>query len=361
MTATRDYELPDKPGTIAVLDDITSAVSLLTIKPITTGYSLIVGDEGNYILEYDSATDGTFNVDTFANVAIPDKSTITVKATGVGNISANYLAGVTGEVAQTNSFDRMFTITNQTTDNWTVINTIWDFSFKENIEFDNPDTTIDIDEIAHEINLNVNDASVNGTGTASSIKVVADDAGTRYNTEIHVKDGVNEYKALEVAFDGKLKVTKVGSTGIDIERTDGSPSNLSIDNISDGAIVNYEGGSGGLKVQLEGVDKLHIEETGVISAPTSTLSGIATKGDKALITNEVLNATKYSETIGDGVSTTITITHNLGTEDLSSVRIVEVATKEAVIATEIGVDANNLNLTFSVAPTTDQYRVTIKK
>lgn len=69
--------------------------------------------------------------------------------------------------------------------------------------------------------------------------------------------------------------------------------------------------------------------------------------------------TKYSETFGNGIDTTITITHSLGTEDLSSVRVVEIATKERVYPTEIGVDTNNLNLVFSVAPTTNQYRVTI--
>ena len=69
----------------------------------------------------------------------------------------------------------------------------------------------------------------------------------------------------------------------------------------------------------------------------------------------------YSETFGNGVLTTIPITHNLGTEDIASVRIVDVATKETIQTTQIGVDANTINLIFATAPTTNQYRVTIKK
>jgi len=67
---------------------------------------------------------------------------------------------------------------------------------------------------------------------------------------------------------------------------------------------------------------------------------------------------KYAANIGNGALTSIAVTHNLGTQDITwSVRD---ATSNAVIWTDgVHTDANTLTLTFAVAPTTNQYRVVV--
>lgn len=72
-------------------------------------------------------------------------------------------------------------------------------------------------------------------------------------------------------------------------------------------------------------------------------------------------AAKYTEDIGDGTSTDITVTHSLGTQDICSVLIRENASPYAIVQPS-GVtidDTDNVTVSFSVAPTTDQYRVII--
>jgi hypothetical protein len=70
-------------------------------------------------------------------------------------------------------------------------------------------------------------------------------------------------------------------------------------------------------------------------------------------------ALRFSQTIGDGVSTTITVTHNLGTRDVA-VSVREAATPfEVVGATVRAATTNTVTVGFAVAPTTNQYRVTV--
>lgn len=71
-----------------------------------------------------------------------------------------------------------------------------------------------------------------------------------------------------------------------------------------------------------------------------------------------VTARKYSATIGDNSSTTLTVTHNLNTVDIIlGVRVT--STNEAVIADWIANGVNTAQVTFGTAPTTGQYRVTV--
>jgi hypothetical protein len=70
-------------------------------------------------------------------------------------------------------------------------------------------------------------------------------------------------------------------------------------------------------------------------------------------------ALRFSQTIGDGVSTTLTVTHNLGTRDVA-VSVREAATPfEVVGATVRAATTNTVTVGFAVAPTASQYRVTV--
>lgn len=69
-------------------------------------------------------------------------------------------------------------------------------------------------------------------------------------------------------------------------------------------------------------------------------------------------ARKASATIGDGTATTIAVTHNLNTQDIV-VSVREVATNAVVIADVVANGVNTAQITFAVAPTTGQYRVSV--
>lgn len=69
--------------------------------------------------------------------------------------------------------------------------------------------------------------------------------------------------------------------------------------------------------------------------------------------------TKYAASVGNGSNTTFTVTHNLNTTDVI-VQIKEVAGGKAVVYADIVItDANNVDVTFTVAPTSNQYRVIV--
>lgn len=92
-------------------------------------------------------------------------------------------------------------------------------------------------------------------------------------------------------------------------------------------------------------------------AAYSAGNGIAINGAQISVDTTVV-ARKASATIGDGTATTITLTHNLNTKDVT-VSVREVATDDGVLCDWKANGANTVQLTFAVAPTTGQYRATV--
>ncbi|MGC9309832.1 MAG: DUF2793 domain-containing protein, partial [Candidatus Nanoarchaeia archaeon] len=68
---------------------------------------------------------------------------------------------------------------------------------------------------------------------------------------------------------------------------------------------------------------------------------------------------KYSTTIGDNVSTSITVTHNLGTRDVITQIYTNTSPYEEVICDVEHTDLNNTTFKFAEAPATDEFRVVI--
>lgn len=71
-----------------------------------------------------------------------------------------------------------------------------------------------------------------------------------------------------------------------------------------------------------------------------------------------VTARKASAAIGDGSSTTITFTHNLNTQDIA-VSMQDASSHVGVFTDWTASTVNSVQLTFSVAPTVGQYRVTV--
>lgn len=71
-----------------------------------------------------------------------------------------------------------------------------------------------------------------------------------------------------------------------------------------------------------------------------------------------LKATKYAANVGDGVSTSIVLTHNLNTTD-TVVQVKNVSTLKKVMVDIEDTTVNTTTLIFSVAPASNSHRVTI--
>lgn len=86
-------------------------------------------------------------------------------------------------------------------------------------------------------------------------------------------------------------------------------------------------------------------------------TGIVVNADDVAIDPAVV-VRKFAANIGNGSLTTITVTHNLNTLDVQ-VQIVEISTGETVIADVVRTGVNAVDVTFAVAPTTNQFRTIV--
>lgn len=93
-------------------------------------------------------------------------------------------------------------------------------------------------------------------------------------------------------------------------------------------------------------------------------SGITVTSDAVAVDTSVVVTTpstvvrKYSTSIGNGSATSIAVTHNLGTKDITwSLRAN--ADDSFVVTDGVATDNNTLTLTFATAPTTNQYKVVV--
>lgn len=104
--------------------------------------------------------------------------------------------------------------------------------------------------------------------------------------------------------------------------------------------------------------------TSLVYTQTSGSTGSYTAGagitltGGAIAVDTTVVARKAAATIGDGTSTTLTVTHNLNTLDvLVVVRLV--STGEQVLVDNVANGMNTVQITFGTAPSTGQYRVTV--
>ena len=84
---------------------------------------------------------------------------------------------------------------------------------------------------------------------------------------------------------------------------------------------------------------------------------VANANDVAIDTAVVVR--KYAVDLGDGTATSYTITHNLGTRDVT-VALYEVASPYAEVVADVEhATTNTITVKFTLAPTTDQFRVVV--
>jgi hypothetical protein len=86
--------------------------------------------------------------------------------------------------------------------------------------------------------------------------------------------------------------------------------------------------------------------------------GITVNADSVVIDRAVV-VTKYATNVGDGTNTSYTITHNLATRDVIVTLYDNSAPYAEVMADVEHSTTNTITLLFSVAPTTNKYRVVV--
>lgn len=122
------------------------------------------------------------------------------------------------------------------------------------------------------------------------------------------------------------------------------------------AITWAQIGTGGTTYTAGNGLQLSSNAFSVLADPVSG-GGIAVTASGVKVDTAVV-VRKYAANIGNASLTTIAVTHNLGTQDITwSLR--DVSTNTFAWTDGVATDANTLTLTFAVAPTTNQYRVVV--
>lgn len=93
------------------------------------------------------------------------------------------------------------------------------------------------------------------------------------------------------------------------------------------------------------------------SAVAAAAGGISV-GAGGISVDTTVVARKYSVTVGDGTSTSLVVTHNLGTQDIH-LQVREVSSNNAVHVDWTASSTTQATVTFAVAPAANSYRVTV--
>jgi hypothetical protein len=113
-------------------------------------------------------------------------------------------------------------------------------------------------------------------------------------------------------------------------------------------------GSSGAEIKLATTSGLNLSSDLAVGAG----NGISVLTNTVAIDSAVV-VSKYAANVGDGTSTSITITHNLGTRDVV-VTVYEATGSYAEVICDVNhATTNTITLLFSVAPTSNQYRVVV--
>lgn len=144
---------------------------------------------------------------------------------------------------------------------------------------------------------------------------------------------------------------------------------------STGGTIAYTNSAGSLNLDVvnnTSTQKVKVAQAGTVNSTRQEINFINGTGitvtvadnsgsDRADVTITATNSgtvSKFAASIGDGSSTSYTVNHNLGSRDVE-VQIYDNSTFAFVETDVVSTDANNVSITFNVAPTTNQYRVVV--
>lgn len=190
-------------------------------------------------------------------------------------------------------------------------------------------------------------AETNATGGSARIQVKSNGTG---GGNYYWQTGDNTS-----TLNGRLRLfdSTASAERITILATSG---NVGIGTASPGAKLDVNG-----TIQATGGTLSNIALTGTPTAPTASAgtstTQIATTGFVSQVAATKTN--KYAASIGNGASTSFTVNHALNSQDVV-ITVREVASPYAVVYPDVEMlDVNNCTVRFSVAPTSNQYRVIV--
>jgi hypothetical protein len=114
-------------------------------------------------------------------------------------------------------------------------------------------------------------------------------------------------------------------------------------------------GSSGAEIKLATTSGLNLSSDLAVGAG----NGISVLTNTVAIDSTVV-VSKYNASIGDGSATSYTVTHNLGTRDVQVTIYDNSSPYAEVIADVQHTTTNTITLLFSIAPTSNQYRVVVQ-
>lgn len=86
-------------------------------------------------------------------------------------------------------------------------------------------------------------------------------------------------------------------------------------------------------------------------------SGLSVSGTGLKVDTSVV-ARKFAQNVGNGASTSIAVTHSLGTRDVT-VSVHDSSTYEEIVCDVVKTDTSTVTLTFATAPASNAFRVTV--
>lgn len=138
-----------------------------------------------------------------------------------------------------------------------------------------------------------------------------------------------------------------------------------------GTVISAVGTASRVLVSGSGIDidsgyvgQSSITTLGTVTTGTWSATAVAVaKGgtgatDAATARTNLSATTKYATSIGDGSSTTLTVTHSLGTKDVIA-QLFDNTTNEEMLANPIRATTNTVTFAFATAPASNAYRAVV--
>jgi hypothetical protein len=149
--------------------------------------------------------------------------------------------------------------------------------------------------------------------------------------------------------------------GIEVERGTGANRSLIWDESDTDWKIQQSGGTyERIATYEDSVEDVIVQETGASGISiTETLSGTGNR-IKTYDLAVNLDDLRFKASIGDGSTTAIAVTHNLGTEDVI-VQLFDNSTKETVYADVVRNSVNQITVSFATAPSSAAIRVLVQK
>lgn len=217
-----------------------------------------------------------------------------------------------------------------------------DATITGNLTVNGTTTTLNTTELLVEDNIITLNAGV--TGTPSLNAGIEIERGTSPNVAIRWNESLDTW---ELTRDGSTyeEITSVGAIAEAAQDAVGAM----LAN-TDTVTLTYTDATPELKADVNlAASNSYLTTTGGLAVDKSALeSAITVDGFTK----------KFSASIGNGVLTSIPVTHNLGTRDVV-VNVYDNATYDTVEVDIVRTDANTVTVSFATAPTTNAYRVVV--